>query len=66
MGRDYLYIDDFISACMAYIQFTRQLRQFQAFNVSSGLSLSINQIRETIEDVTKQRLKKVSLAGRAY
>lgn len=63
--RDYLYIDDFVSACLACIRFETQQKQFRIFNVSSGRSLSISQICDVIEDVTKRRLKKVYLPGRA-
>ena len=48
--RDYLYIDDFVSACLACIQFEKQQKRFRMFNVSSGQSLSINQLCDVIEE----------------
>ena len=63
--RDYLYIDDFVSACLACIQFEKQQKRFRIFNVSSGQSLSINQLCDGIEEATERRLKRVYLSGRA-
>ncbi|MBN1474985.1 MAG: NAD-dependent epimerase/dehydratase family protein [Syntrophaceae bacterium] len=62
--RDYLYIDDLVSACLACINFVKQQKGYQIFNVSSGQSLSINQLCEEIEDVTEKRLKRFYLPGR--
>jgi len=63
--RDYLYIDDFVSACLACIQFEKQQKRYRIFNVSSGLSLSINKLCDEIEAVTEQNLKRVYMPGRA-
>ena len=63
--RDYLYIDDFVSACLACIQFEKQQKRFRMFNVSSGQSLSISQLCDVIEEATVRRLKRVYLPGRA-
>jgi UDP-glucose 4-epimerase len=63
--RDYLYIDDFVSACLACIQFEKQQKRFRIFNVSSGQSLSINQLCDGIEEATERKLKRVYLPGRA-
>lgn len=63
--RDYLYINDFVSACLACIRFENQQKKFRIFNVSSGQSLSINQLCHEIEEATERRLRKVYLPGRA-
>jgi UDP-glucose 4-epimerase len=63
--RDYLYIDDFISACLVGIPFENEQQKLRIFNVSSGQSLSINQLCDAIEEATRRRLKKRYLPGRA-
>lgn len=63
--RDYLYIDDFVSACLACIQFENQQKRFRIFNVSSGQGLSISQLCYLIEEATERRLKRVYLSGRS-
>lgn len=62
--RDYLYIDDFVSACLACNQSQGQSKRIRIFNVSAGVSLSINQLCDEIEEVTQKRLKRVYLPGR--
>ena len=62
--RDYLYIDDFVSSCLVSIPFENQQQKLRIFNVSSGQSLSINQLCDAIEEATRRRLKKVFLPGR--
>ena len=63
--RDYLYIDDFVAACLACMQFEKPQKRYRTFNVSSGQSLSISQLCDVIEAVTERRLKRVYLPGRA-
>lgn len=63
--RDYLYIDDFRAACLSCMQAGSQQKRFRIFNVSSGRSLSINQLCDVIEEATRRRLKKIFLSGRA-
>jgi UDP-glucose 4-epimerase len=63
--RDYLYIDDFVSACLACIRTVDKKKTYRVFNVSSGRSLSINQLCDVIEKVTGQRIRKTYLPGRA-
>ncbi len=65
--RDYLYIDDFIAACVACtcIKSEKQQKRFRIFNVSSGESISINQLCQKIEEATGRRLRKKYLPGRA-
>jgi UDP-glucose 4-epimerase len=62
--RDYLYIDDFVSACLACTRFDMQQNKINIFNVSSGHCLSINQLCDVIEEVTEQNMKKLYLSGR--
>ena len=57
--RDYLYIDDLIHACMACLQFSNQQNKIRVYNVSSGQRLSINQLCDEVEKVTRRRLKKI-------
>lgn len=63
--RDYLYIDDFVAACLACIQLEKHLDGFRIFNVSSGISLSINQLCDKIEEATERKLKRAYFPGRA-
>lgn len=63
--RDYLYIDDFVAACLACIKPGTQQKRFRIFNVSSGQSLSIMQLCDLIETVTDTKLKRIYLPGRA-
>jgi UDP-glucose 4-epimerase len=63
--RDFLYIDDFIGACLACLDMGKREEGCCIFNVSSGQGLSINQLCDVIESVTKHKLKKSYLPGRA-
>jgi len=63
--RDYLYIDDFVRACLACIPPREQHKKIMMFNVSSGQRLSINELCDRIEEITRQQLKKIYRAGRA-
>ncbi len=63
--RDYLYIDDFLAACLSCMQAGSQQQKFRIFNVSSGQSLSIKQLCDVIEEATRRRLKNRFLPGRA-
>jgi UDP-glucose 4-epimerase len=56
--RDYLYIDDFVSACMRVLE-SDPLGVVQLFNVSSGYSASINEICATIEELSGKEVRKV-------
>ncbi len=51
--RDYLYIDDLISACLSVLEDPSVGR----FNIGSGLGCSINELCQLAEQVTGQRLK---------
>ena len=63
--RDYLYIDDFVAACLTCMQPEKQKEKYRIFNVSYGQSLSINQLCDAIEKVTNKKLRKNYLSGRA-
>lgn len=63
--RDYLYVEDFIAACLVCMQLEKQQKQCRIFNVSSGQGLSINQLCDAIQEVTKQRLERRYQSGRA-
>ncbi len=62
--RDYLYIDDFVSACLACVARKDQKENFRVFNVSSGQSISINDLCGFIEAATGREFKKTYLPGR--
>jgi UDP-glucose 4-epimerase len=62
--RDYLYIDDFIAACLMCMRPDKQQKKYRIFNVSSGQSLSINQLCNAIEAATERKLKRVYRPGR--
>lgn len=63
--RDFLYIDDFVSACLLAMDLRNDQKPYRVFNVSSGQHLSINQLCEAIEAVAQQRLKRHYRQGRA-
>lgn len=48
--RDFLYIDDMVDACCRVISDRRP--GWQVFNVGSGIGHSVNQIRQTIQEIT--------------
>ena len=56
--RDFLYIEDFISACIFLLQRTHD-EKVQTFNVSNGTSVSLNRVCDLIEKITGQRLARV-------
>ncbi len=63
--RDYLYIDDFVAACLACMQPEKQQEKYRIFNVSAGQSIGIKQLCDLIEIVTKQKINKIYRPGRA-
>ena len=56
--RDYLYIEDFISANLLLLNHP-PISNVQIFNVSSGDYASINEICETIEKISGRQLNKI-------
>ncbi len=55
--KDYLHVDDLISACEKVIRHSCQKR-YVAYNVGSGKGYSINTICDIIEEITEKKLKK--------
>ena len=55
--RDYLYIDDFIAACMAALR-QPSPRCLRVFNVCSGQATSLNQLLAQIEQVAGRTLQR--------
>ena len=62
--RDYLYIDDFIAACMAVLR-QPSPRCLRVFNVCSGQATSLNQLLALIERVAGRSLQRDQRPGRA-
>lgn len=62
--RDFLYIEDFVSACLLLLKLN-PLSSVQIFNVSSGYTASINEICELIESVTGRAIKKIYKSTRS-
>jgi UDP-glucose 4-epimerase len=62
--RDYLYIDDFIAACMTTLR--QPLQQgMRVFNVCSGQATSLKQLLALIEQVTGHTLQRDQRPARA-
>lgn len=62
--RDYLYIDDFISACMAALQ-RPPPKGLQVFNVCSGRATSLNRLLAQIERLAGHPLRREIYPARA-
>jgi len=56
--RDFIYIEDFVSACTFLLQ-KNHTEKVQTFNVASGESVSINHLCNLIEKVTGRKLEKI-------
>jgi len=56
--RDFLYIDDFISACLFLLK-QKHTEKVQTFNVSYGESISLNRICDLIEQITARKLQRI-------
>jgi nucleoside-diphosphate-sugar epimerase len=57
--RDYLYIDDFIDALLATINF----KGFGKFNLGSGISVSVREVAEQIRELSEQQHKQIIASG---
>lgn len=53
--RDYLYIDDFVSLCMAILAISMPTGA-RTFNASSGIGVSLNEVFRLVESVTGKPL----------
>ena len=62
--RDYLYIDDFIAACMAALQ-QPSTQGLRVFNVCSGQATSLQQLLALIEQVAGRTLQRDQRPARA-
>lgn len=62
--RDYLYIDDFITACMAVLT-QPSPQNLRVFNVCSGQATSLNQLLAQIEQVAGRTLQRDQRPGRS-
>ncbi|HMV63722.1 MAG TPA: NAD-dependent epimerase/dehydratase family protein [Rhodocyclaceae bacterium] len=61
--RDYIHIDDVVSALLAALEKTTREH---VFNIGSGRGLSLNEVLDTIERVTGQQTQRNYLPGRAF
>jgi len=62
--RDYLYIYDFVEACMKIMATGFNSNKVKIYNVGSEAGYSINEVIDTVEEVIGTRLKKNYLAAR--
>lgn len=62
--RDYLYIDDFVSLCMAVLDGERRIGA-RVLNACSGTSVSLNALLDEIEHVTDRRFARTYDPSRA-
>lgn len=61
--RDYVYIDDVVSALVASIDYVGDMR---VFNIGSGRGLSINDVLDSIELVTSRKTTRRYVASRSF
>ena len=62
--RDFLYIDDFVSACLLLLN-QNSMPAVQIYNISSGFTASINEICDLIEAISGRKIKKVYSPSRS-
>ncbi len=63
--RDYLYIQDFVEACLKIIAGGGTNKSVTIYNIGSGAGHSINEVIATVEEVINTRLHKKYLQARA-
>lgn len=63
--RDFLYIEDFVDACMRLAEKGREKGAVDVFNVGYGRGVSINDLCGLVESVTGMRIRREYRAGRA-
>ncbi|GLQ47107.1 NAD-dependent dehydratase [Dyella lipolytica] len=61
--RDYLYIDDFLSLCMAILT-SPMPPGMRVLNAASGIGISLNDLFKVLENVTGRQLPRIYDAGR--
>ena len=63
--RDFLYIEDFVDACMKLAEKDREKGAVDVFNVGYGRGFSINELCRLVESATGRRVRREHRAGRA-
>ncbi len=63
--RDFLYIEDFVDACIELSQKSAQMGAIEVFNVGYGRGHSINELCGIVESATGKRIRREYRAGRA-
>jgi UDP-glucose 4-epimerase len=63
--RDFLYIEDFVDACMQLALKDRDKGAIDVFNVGYGKGVSINRLCDLVESATGRRIRKEYRAGRS-
>lgn len=61
--RDYIHINDVVSALMAAID---HVGDVNVFNIGSGSGLSLNEVLDSIEKVTNHKTRRRYMPGRAF
>jgi UDP-glucose 4-epimerase len=56
--RDYIYIDDFVSACLILLK-QRPSSGVNIYNVGSGTGTTINQVCDLVEQIARRQLKRI-------
>ena len=62
--RDYLFMDDFLSLCLAIVDSNFAFSRFEVCNVGSGTGHSINQVVALVEEITGTKLERKYLPSR--
>ena len=63
--RDFIYIEDFVDACVRLVERGQAARTIDVFNVGYGSGVSINRLCDLVESVTGGRIRKEYRAGRS-
>lgn len=63
--RDYLYIDDFVDACIRIIEQSPTDPRFAIYNLGTGMGYSVNQICALVEATAKRKLEQRHRASRS-
>jgi UDP-glucose 4-epimerase len=62
--RDFLFIDDFVKACLKIIAARKNEHNIKIYNIGSGEGHSINSVVRTVEEVSGIQLQKKYLSAR--
>jgi len=63
--RDFLYIEDFVDACIRFTEMDRTGSAIDVFNVGYGKGVSINRLCDLVESTTGGRIRKKYCPGRS-